>query len=524
MMRRSIGLATATLCALALLPASASAVAPARADAPPAGASSRVGGVLDDVAPIEWAPCGEALPGLECATYAVPRSYDDPTGPTTDLAVIRYPASDQENRVGPLFVNPGGPGKSAVETVSGAGAAYDEFLGGRFDIVGVDPRGVGASEPIDCWSDEEYLERLGSATISDADRAFRNASKQGAELARACQRNAADLLPYLGTDHAARDMDVVRAAMGDQRLSYLGYSYGTYLGTVYADLFPSRVRAAVLDGAYDPVRYTRGGYAQDIPQAVAADHALSRFFAWCDKAGEACGFGDGDSAAAFDALAAQLDRDPVDLPAAEDVPSVTANAVTLAFTTLNLLSRGQQRGYGNLATLLTGLAAGEGDLLQLVNASSVSSFDANVAVECNDRVFPRSTKALRAGLDAQAAAGPRLGRLLAYTPPAYDQTHAPACTRWAAERKSTYQGDFRAQGSAPIVVVGTTGDPDTPYQDSVALSHILDNASLVTFEGTTHTATGNSDCVTSAVQAYLTELTVPANGLRCADEAAPGSP
>ncbi|MGL5930569.1 MAG: alpha/beta hydrolase, partial [Dermatophilaceae bacterium] len=119
MMRRSIGLATAALCALALVPA-ASAAAPARADAPPADASSRAGGVLDDVAPIEWAPCGEALPGLECATYAVPRSYDDPAGPTVDLAVIRYPASDQENRVGPLFVNPGGPGGSAVEAVAGA--------------------------------------------------------------------------------------------------------------------------------------------------------------------------------------------------------------------------------------------------------------------------------------------------------------------------------------------------------------------------------------------------------------------
>ncbi|MGL5817648.1 MAG: alpha/beta fold hydrolase [Phycicoccus sp.] len=472
---------------------------------------------MERVTPITWAPCGEALPGLECATYAVPRSYDDPTGPSVDLAVIRYPASDQENRIGPVFVNPGGPGGSAVETVAAAGPAYDEFLGGRFDIVGIDPRGVGASSPIDCWSDEEYVSRLGQAKVADVDRAFRDAVRQGAQLAQACQRRAGDLLPYVGTDHVARDMDVVRAAMGEQQLSFLGYSYGTYLGTVYADLFPDRVRAAVLDGGLDPMRYTRGGFAQDIPQAAGLDRALARFFAWCDADPAACGFGDGDSAAAFDALAATLDRDPIRVPATDDAPAVTGNAVVLAYVVLFDLNGGRA-AYSGIAKTLAAAASGDGEPLRAI-ASLAGLFDANVAVECNDRRFPVGRKALRAGLGAQAAAGPRFGRLLAYTPPAYDQTHAPACTQWKAKQASTYEGDFRAQGSAPIVVVGTTGDPDTPYQDSVALSQVLDNASLVTFEGTTHTATGNSDCVASAVQDYLVELTVPADGLRCVDEA-----
>jgi pimeloyl-ACP methyl ester carboxylesterase len=469
--------------------------------------ASRAAALPENSTPqITWTPCDDDA-NAQCGVITVPLDYRAPDGETIELAVYRWPAVDAANRLGALFVNPGGPGGTAVglaKQLTATGAAA------QFDVIGVDPRGVGGSEPaVACWADETYAGKLAESTIAFSDDPKSQAKQvlaKGREFGRACAAKSGEALAYIGTEFVARDMDVVRAALGEEQLSYLGLSYGTYLGTVYANLFPDRVRAMVLDGAYDPAAYTTNGFANDIRQELAAEEALSRFFDWCSRAGEQCAFGDGDPAGAFDQLVADLD--------AADTPR---NGFVLTLNTLFALNSGGA-GWPDIAAGLAAAQQGEGDLLL---DPPFELFAANVAVECADRVFPSSPQMLGARLGIGGALSPRFGPL-AGGPPTYDQTHAGACIRWPVQSKSRYGGPFDAVGAPPILVVGTTGDPDTPYADAVTLANTLSSGVLLTFDGEGHTATGTSECVAEKVFSYLNTLETPAKGTVCDDDAAPG--
>src|SRR5438093_6081744 len=204
---------------------------------------------------LDWKPCVDAA-GFDCATAAVPRDYSDPKGPQIKLAVTRLPAQDSAHRIGSLFVNFGGPGAPGVEVVKAIGAGLFGNLNQRFDIVGFDPRGVGESSPsIDCKVNQETAGVYAQPFVTPEDLDVTALLKRNNDYVDRCIALNGDILPYVSTANVARDMDVLRQAVGDDKLSYLGFSYGTFLGATYASLFPHRYRALVLDGALDADAY-----------------------------------------------------------------------------------------------------------------------------------------------------------------------------------------------------------------------------------------------------------------------------
>lgn len=463
---------------------------------------------------LAWADCQG---GFECANAAVPLDYRDPQGTTITLAVIRKKATDQAERKGTLFLQPGGPGNSGVDFVRNNYADLPAGLRDSFDVFGYDVRGVGRSSALQCWDDPTYTAAVTAAKGVPGPDAYEPAVAQAAAFDQACQDNSGALLPYVGTEYVARDIDLLRQALGEEQLTYYGRSFGSYIGTVYASLFPERVRALALDGAYDPERYANQPYAYDRTQYLALDGAMGRFLDWCAADQATCGFGDGDPRAAFAKLKADLDANPV----------VTA-------------SGGRAGGYTLVYRLMFNINEGKviwpalGEALRkaqqrdntsfLLRPPSPASFDflgPNVVVECVDKDYPSSPSRLKREVTANARLAPLLGPAMAYGPPTYDHQHAPACVQWPGEQVSRYGGPFEAEGSAPILVLGTTGDPDTPYRDAVALSRELDNGRLLTFEAEGHTAFGRSACATDAVTAYLVDLKVPKRGASCADETQP---
>ncbi|NUU21960.1 MAG: alpha/beta fold hydrolase [Streptomycetaceae bacterium] len=469
---------------------------------------------------IVWGPCadGPAPDPYECAAVHVPLDYRDPARAALDLPLIRRPAADPARRIGTLVLQPGGPGGSGVDFVRDN---YDDLpaaLRERFDVLGFDARGVGRAAQVKCWDDARYSRAVTEALGAPGDDALPKALAEAADFDAACVRNSPDRLPYVGTGYVARDLDLIRAALGEEQLTFYGRSFGTYIGTVYADLFPGRVRAMALDGAYDPVKYAEHPYAYDLPQFVALDQAVDRLLDWCAATPGSCRFGGGDPHGAFDRLVRGLDAEPLPIPG-----KGSATGYTLVYRLMFNINGGRA-DWPDLAAALARAEARDpaSFLLAPPSPGSFAFLTPNVVVECNDRIYPEGDGLLAAQLAVASRVAPRLGPAMAYGPPTYDHNHAPACTRWPAERPSRHDGDYRATGSAPLLVLGTTGDPDTPYQDAVALSRRLDNARLLTFRAEGHTAFGRSACARDAVVGYLVDGTLPPYGTVCADEPAPG--
>lgn len=497
----------AALAALALLAPPVTAVdptaeapAPARAPAP------------------AWEPCVKApqVPDIpyECATVRVPLDYRDPARATLDLPLIRVRAADPARRIGTLVLQPGGPGNSGVDFVRGNYVDLPAELRDRFDVLGFDARGVGRAAQVRCWDDARYSQAVTRALGRPGVDGFQGAVGEAVDFNRACLANSADRVSYVGTGYVARDLDLIRESIGEEQLSFYGRSFGTFIGTVYADAFPARVRAMALDGAYDPIAYAERPYSYDLPQFLALDQAVGRLLDWCRVTPDACAFGDGDPRAAFERLVRALDENPVPIPA-----KGTANGYTLVYRLMFNINGGRA-DWPDLAAALTRAEARDpaSFLLAPPTPGSFAFLTPNVVVECNDRVYPEGEFVLASQLVVASRLAPLLGPTMAYGPPTYDHNHAPACTRWPAERASRHDGPYTAEGSAPLLVLGTTGDPDTPYRDAVALTGMLDNARLLTFQAEGHTAFGRSSCARDAVVRYLADGVLPPEGTVCADE------
>jgi pimeloyl-ACP methyl ester carboxylesterase len=465
---------------------------------------------------LTWTDCQG---GYECANADVPLDYRDPTGQKITLAVVRKKAADPAKRKGTLFMQPGGPGNSGVDFVRNN---YDDLpaaLRDSFDVFGYDVRGVGRSSALTCFDDTRYAKAVTDAKGVPGRGAFGPALREAAEFDQACLDNSGSLLPYVGTEYVARDIDLLRQALGEEQLTYYGRSFGSYIGTVYASMFPKRVRALTLDGAYDPYKYAHRPYAYDRAQYLALDGSMGRFLDWCAADRATCGFGDGDPRGAFEQLKKDLDANPV-----TTANGGRANGYTLVYRLMFNINEGKVI-WPSLGEALRKAQLRDNTSF-LLRPPSPASFDflgPNVAVECVDKDYPESLRKLHRNVTANAEDAPLLGPAMAYGPPTYDHQHATACVQWPAQTPSRYDGSFRARGSAPILVLGTTGDPDTPYQDAVALSRQLDNASLLTFDAEGHTAFGRSACATDAVVNYLVDLEVPSAGTTCADEVQPPS-
>lgn len=480
------------------------------------GTATATASAAPPVPVLSWGPCAGPGDGFECATAQVPLDYRRPTGRTVPLAVTRRLAADRAHRTGVLVLHPGGPGNSGVDFARNSYEALPAALRDGFDVVGYDMRGVARSGQVECWDDKQYSAAVDAARGVPGPGALRGAIRQGLDFATACQQRSGDLVPFIGTGSNARDLDLLRQALGEETLSFYGRSFGSYVGTVYAAQFPRRVRAMVLDGAYDPQHYADVPYAYDAGQFVALDAAVGRFLDWCAQNADVCGFGEGRPRQAFEELKRALDADPVITASGRP-----ATGYTLAYRLMFNINAGKVI-WPELGQALRAAQARQGSFL--LSPPSPASFDflnVNMAVECADRVYPTSSLLLGALVGAEVAAAPLLGPAVGLGPPTYDHNHAPTCAQWPAERPSRFEGSYRAAGSAPILVLGTTGDPDTPYQDAVALAGTLDNGRLLTFAGEGHTGYNRSECVSALVNDYLATLALPARGTVCADEMPP---
>ncbi|MEU2077975.1 alpha/beta hydrolase [Streptomyces sp. NPDC013489] len=457
---------------------------------------------------LTWRDCG--VTGFQCATLRAPLDYAKPDGEQIDLAVSRVGATGPGKRLGSLLVNPGGPGGSAVGYLQGyAGVGYPAPVRARYDMVAVDPRGVARSEPVECLTGPQ-MDTFTQVDQTPDDAAEVNAlSAAFKDFSAGCAKKSRAILPHVSTVETARDMDVLRAVLGDEKLTYVGASYGTFLGATYAELFPDRVGRLVLDGAMDP---SLPAIDLNRDQTAGFETSFRAFAADCVTKPD-CPLGTGSVEAAGEALK-KFFRD-VD---AKPVPTGEARALGESLATTGVIAAMYDEGaWPQLREALTQAIGGEGSgLLALADSYYEREADgtyanlmfANAAVNCLD--LPA---AYRGPADAAKAvpsfekASPVFGRGLAWA--------ALNCTSWPTPPTG---GPHRitAEGAAPILVVGTTRDPATPYKWARSLAGQLSSGTLLTYEGDGHTAYGRgSDCVDTAINTYLLDGTPPAEGKRC---------
>ena len=451
--------------------------------------------------------------GFTCAKIKVPLDYDNPGGETIEIAVKKRAANDDS--VGSLFINPGGPGGSGIELVENVGSYFSKNLLGSYDVVGFDPRGVGASTPIDCLTDAELdAERAGAndpATPS-ATATIERAQKMNASCES--KTGTPGLLDHIDTISAARDLDILRAVDGQQTLTYLGFSYGTYLGATYAELFPANTGRMVLDGAVDPSLS-----AEDLAlgQAKGFEASLRAYVESCQSSKLGCPLsGDVDSGVSQVREFLESTK-TAPLPTSDSQRPLTYDLAL--YGVLGSMYQTQLWSSLNLALskAMGDLGDPDGSLL-LAIADTVShresdgSYYGNTAealmpVNCLDYPVQGDNASWEQNATAVKEASPTFSAQLLY-PDAY-------CQGWGHE-SSRKREKITASGAAPILVVGTTGDPATPYAWSEALAEQLESGQLLTWKGNGHTAYGRSnDCVKNAVDTYLLNGTMPDKGLTC---------
>ncbi|QEU97303.1 alpha/beta hydrolase [Streptomyces kanamyceticus] len=452
---------------------------------------------------LTWADCGD----LKCARLTVPRDYGHPeNGKTFVLPVTKAATADPDERVGSLVYNPGGPGASGVSDLKAdGGEVFSRAVRARFDIVSFDPRGVGGSKPaVTCAQDtgEESgePEPITPATAKDRARAFAAARAEAA----GCVRASGGILRQVGTVDAARDLDVLRAALGDKKLTYLGWSYGTSLGTSYAEQFPHRVRALVLDGAIDPSLNWR---QRALSQGTGFRRAVDDYAEQCaDIAGDSCpGATPREISELIEELYEQAAREPLPVDD-EDLYDVDARTLLDIVTGAMYTPEDQ---WEDLSEALSAAVDGDGTKLAALAEGDEPSTDSHkkprgtdpenddeaiLAVSCLDTPHPRTAGPYWNALGPAGKAAGVYG-----TSSVVDEL---TCANWPTGTQRPHR--VSAKGVPPVLVVGTTGDPATPYEEARALAEQFPGGMLLTYEGVGHTAYGRAgSCVTEAVDAYL---------------------
>jgi pimeloyl-ACP methyl ester carboxylesterase len=454
---------------------------------------------------LAWRGCGS---GFLCSVMRVPLDYSHPAGEAIGIAVIRRPADDTAHRLGSLVVNPGGPGGSGIDYARAATQVVSTALLARYDIVGFDPRGVGQSAPVVCLDDQQTDAFVAADPAPPTQAALDQVVAEDKLFASACEAHSAKLLPFVSTRDAARDMDILRQALGDQRLTYLGKSYGTFLGATYAELFPARVGRLVLDGALDPrLGATQLGH----DQAAGIQLAFRSFLADCARRSD-CPLGT-DPTAAEQRVGRLLD-----LVRATPLRGDATRAVDISLAELGIIAAlYTDTSWPFLRRALTLALQGDGrGLLVLADSYTNRGPDghytsnelaANAAVNCVDRPDVTSPADIQAELSSFTQASPLFGATIAWG----DLT----CAYWPVSPVGRPHA-ISARGAAPILVVGTIRDPATPYAWAQGLAAQLASAALLTFDGDGHTAyKRGSTCIDFSVDAYFLQGTLPAAGLQC---------
>ena len=435
---------------------------------------------------LDWSSCG----GAECTEIDVPVNYDEPDGDTLTLSVARMPAVG--DRIGALFVNPGGPGGTAADFAITLGYVLPDEITERFDIVGVDPRGLGASA-IDCGGDMTELYGVDYTIDSPDDIAELLAVSQ--DYVDGCESAAGDLLAHLGTEDVARDIDAVRAAMGDEQLNYLGFSYGTAIGQQLAELFPETIRALIIDGVVD---LGPTGVETAVEQAAGFEVALQAFADDCD-ADPSCPIAP-DAVGAVEDLQARVEQSPIPAEPRDLGPGELSTGLAMP-----LYSESQWPDLSDaVADALDGDGSGMVDLAD--QYLGIADFDVYFAVNCLDFAWPETPEEVLAAGAAAAEESPHFGESIV--------NDYVRCAMWPVDADP--MPAVTAPGTPPILVVSTTNDPATPYEAGVRAADRLESGVLLTYEGDGHTVVADGvACVDDAVVAYLIDLEPPDDDTTC---------
>jgi pimeloyl-ACP methyl ester carboxylesterase len=489
---------------------------------------------------LEWSGCfrrearqarqitGDPTIRFQCAILTVPLDYDDPDGPTVDIAVSRLPARTGAE-LGSLIINPGGPGGSGVDFVAFASPyIYADDIRDQFDVVGFDPRGIGRSDVLQCFRRPDGIfSVLLPFPYPESRREIRSWRSSDQALADACDSRGGALLDHMSTANVARDMDLLREAVGDEQLTFQGFSYGTYLGVTYANLFPDRVRAMVVDGVLDPVAWSglgrlgRQTLDQRLGSGDAANETLDQFFALCADAGaRRCGLAPRPerrwnrllAAAASDPITYVLETPDGEIEVTETDRTIVAGALGAMYNS------GVWSGFADYLAFLEEQAgigrrdAGGDDVRRAPypERPEYPGIEGFPAVVCSEGNHPDNFRTwVRYNSRAEAPFGPVWG------------WGTSVCASWPAQDEDRYTGPYTAATSTPILVASTTFDPATPYSGALAVRDLAPGSVLVTVEGWGHTMFGLSRCGDRIVTDYLVSQTVPAGDQTCAQSINP---
>ncbi|GAA1875211.1 alpha/beta hydrolase [Pseudonocardia ailaonensis] len=464
---------------------------------------------------ISWRSCAPADPVLQCGTLTVPLDWDQPRGKQIDLAVMRRLASDPGHRIGSMMVDPGGPGESGLTLVRESGADLEAWTDGRFDIVGWDPRGTNASSPVRCFTSSAEEARFWAGVGIPTTRAESQAyARKVTELAQRCGKVSGDLLDHISTADTARDLEALRVAVGDPKLTYTGLSYGSMIGQTYAALFPDRIRAMMLDGLVDPVPTTRSAEARTRNDVASTDESFAEFQRQCQAAGPAgCALaGHGVTVQQRVAgLLAAARKAPIPAPHAD--PPGALSYGDLLLSTFNPLR--SPPGWPQFAKDLDAAAAGDASALETVargmrSPEAYTAATTSAAISCLDGPASRPVSSWPSTVptftDSSSLWGPVLGWWL----------WAPCAANWPGRTDDAYRGPWTSTTTAPILLVNSRYDPATGYPNAVAAEKRFRNVSLVVMNGGGHpTYQQASACVDAARVRYLTDLVLPPKGTVC---------
>lgn len=466
----------------------------------------------NDASILQWKTCNGYF---QCATLKVPIDYTDQSLGTFDIAVIRYRDANQYDRIGSLVLNPGGPGVSGIDYALNAEYIVNPDVLERYDIVGFDPRGIGQSAPITCLTAAEQDALLASDPKPDDDAEYQQGLKKSQEFVEKCLAKTPFLENYT-TAHTALDMELLRQSLGDKKLNYMGFSYGTYLGTLYAQQFPHNVGRFVLDGAINPSTSIE---QQTMAQAIAFEKALAHFITDCPRH-KNCPLPADATPQFFTDLFNKVSIQPLTISTGQSTRSITEGLVVtgtasalyepesgwpMLRTAIAQALQGEGTGFARLADKYNG-RRNDGTYIDNQN-------DANPIINCLDWNNSRSNESILVEAQKFAMAAPVFGLYVAYS--------GITCNflKVALKRPqiSTDQNTAQIQKTAtPILIIGTTQDPATPYAGAVALSKYIKGSRLITFHGEGHTGYGRgSACVDGAVDMYLTTGVIPTTNLSC---------
>ena len=470
--------------------------------APPPPAGSAPGPAPFEPGPFTWDPYSDQV---DTATIEVPVDYANPDGDRFELFVARFRALKQDERIGSLLVNPGGPGAGGSDFAVLAAQIFDQEILDHFDIIGWDPRGTGESDPpIDCIDDyDAYFTAVDTTPSSAAE--HESLIDTAKSFARECIAKNRAIIPFVGTNNSARDMDTIRRALDEDTISYFGFSYGSELGAAWATMFPGTVRAAVLDGASDP---NAPLIESSLQQITGFEQSVKTFLSRCSSDDTCLFHNDGDAQGAFERLMISLDRNPIE--GAPGRPKVNRDVATTAV----VQAMYHEQFWPSLENALAAAQAGDGSgLLALHDSYYQRSFDgthlnyleAFQVISCADTLDRQTVEEADAEEVRFHEAAPTL--VPADSAGSYFCTFFPTATDPRVR--------ITGSGAGPIVVIGTTGDPATPFDSTVRMSDVLEDGRLVIVEADQHTGYGANQCVIDAVNRYLVDLEAPRDGLEC---------